>query len=162
MGKLRTERMRALARQNLARAGQGLSRLGRQLAALAKKLKAAVQGMAHLAALLGTPAGLSVVLVLLAGLLLGSAFGIFFASEAPAQDGMTLSSAIREINGDYQAAIDAILAGNPHTAFAIEGDAAPWKDVLCVYAVRVTLDPEDGQEVVTMTPGKREILSEIF
>ena len=160
-GKLRQRAVTA-ARQNLQRAGRGLSRLGQQLAAAVRKLKAAAKGLGRLAALAGTPAGMSVVLVLLAGLLLGSAFGIFFASEAPAGDGMTLSSAIRAINGEYQSSIDAILAENPHTAFVIEGDGAPWKEVLCVYAVKVTLDPENGQEVVTMNEEKEMLLREVF
>lgn len=42
------------------------------------------------------------------------------------------------------------------------GSRAVWPEVLSVYAVKVTTDPENGQEVATMTDEKKEILKEIF
>ena len=44
----------------------------------------------------------------------------------------------------------------------MSGSRAVWKEVLAVYAVKTTTDPDDPQEVASMDDGKKALLKEIF
>ena len=43
-----------------------------------------------------------------------------------------------------------IQASVDYNILDLSGSPAPWPDVLAVYAVKTTSDPDNGQEVVTM------------
>lgn len=101
----------------------------------------------------------AVIVVMLVGLLVGSAFGIFFGGQETETE---IQKAIREINAAYEARLDAIEGENPHDEVEMSGSRAPWKEVLAVYAVKVTSDPEDPKEVATMDETKRALLEEVF
>ena len=109
----------------------------------------------------GSVAFLIVVVICLIGLLVGSVFGIFFSGEDTGS-GLTMRSAIREINQDYQDQIDGIQNTVTHDELEMSGSRATWPEVLAVYAVKTNTDPTDGQEVAFMTERKRDILEDIF
>ncbi len=109
----------------------------------------------------GSVAFLIVVVICLIGLLVGSVFGIFFSGEDTGS-GLTMRSAIREINQDYQDKIDGIQNTVAHDELEMSGSRATWRSVLAVYAVKTNTDPTDGQEVASMTERKRDILEDIF
>lgn len=44
----------------------------------------------------------------------------------------------------------------------MSGSHAVWPEVLAIYAVKTTTDPDNPQEVATMDDGKKELLKEIF
>ena len=44
----------------------------------------------------------------------------------------------------------------------MEGSRASWRDILAVYAVMTTTYEENGQEVVTVTDEKKDIIREVF
>ena len=44
----------------------------------------------------------------------------------------------------------------------MEGSRASWRDILAVYAVKATTYEENGQEVVTVTDEKKDIIREVF
>lgn len=44
----------------------------------------------------------------------------------------------------------------------MSGSRAVWPEVLSLYAVKMTTDPDNPQEVATVTDDKKEILKEIF
>ena len=69
---------------------------------------------------------------------------------------------VREINQEYMDKLDEIKANNPYDELEMSGSRAVWPEVLSVYAVKVTTDPDNGQEVATVTDEKKEILKEIF
>lgn len=44
----------------------------------------------------------------------------------------------------------------------MKGSKAVWKEVLAVYFVKLNTDPNNPQEVATVTNEKQELLEEIF
>lgn len=115
--------------------------------------------MAPLAA--GGGAVITIVLVLcLVGALLLSPLGILFSSEG--NDGQTMSSVVREINQEYDAKVEELKTSATYDELSLSGSRATWPEVLAVYAVKTTSDPANGQEVVTMDDGKKELLRQVF
>lgn len=69
---------------------------------------------------------------------------------------------VREINDEYQEELEEIKTGNLYDELEMSGSRAVWPEVLSVYAVQMTTDPDNPQEVATVTDEKKEILKEIF
>ena len=108
----------------------------------------------------GVIAALVVVLIVSIGMIVGSSFGILFSGEDTGT-GMTIRDAIREINLEYETKLLA-LRTDEHDSIEMTGSRAVWKDVLSVYAVRETTDPDKPQEVVSVTDEKKRILRDLF
>lgn len=102
-----------------------------------------------------------IIVVCLIGLIVGSCFGIFFSGE-DSGTGQTMRQAVQEINADYQSQIDATMANLTYDELEMSGSRAVWPEVLAVYAVKTTTDPDDPQEVATVDNGKKAILKDIF
>ena len=102
-----------------------------------------------------------IVIICLIGLLVGSVFGIFFSGE-DSGSGMTMQTVVREINTDYDNRLDEIKNGTAHDVLEMSGSRAVWKEVLAVYSVKTTTDPDNPQEVATMDGSKKELLKNIF
>lgn len=100
------------------------------------------------------------VVICLIGLLVGSCFGIFFSGEDTGT-GQTIRTAIAQVNQEYQEKLEEIQASHPHDTVEITGSQAAWKEVLAVYAVKTTTDPE-GQDVASMDEEKLGLLAEVF
>lgn len=115
-----------------------------------------------IAALVGTGgiAILFTVIICIIGLVMGSSFGIFMATEDTGT-GYTLNTVIQEINEEYLAEIEKIKAEVSHDDFEISDTTPNWKDIFAVYAVKVTTAHE-GAEVVTIDEEKVEIIREVF
>ena len=108
----------------------------------------------------GSVAVIFTILICIIGLVMGSAFGIFMATEDTGT-GYTLNTVIQEINEEYLAEIEKIKVGVPHDKFEMSDTTPNWKDILAVYAVKVTT-AKDGVEVVTVNEEKAEIIREVF
>ena len=104
---------------------------------------------------------LIIVVICLIGLLIASCFGIFFSGE-DSGTGQTMQTAVQEINADYQENLDEIKASHSYDVLEMSGSRAVWKEVLAVYAVKTTTDPDNAQEVATMDDEKLELLKDIF
>ena len=102
-----------------------------------------------------------VMIILLICLITGSSFGIFFSGE-DSGNGMTMRTVVKEINDEYQNKIEKIKAQNPHDDLELSGSRAVWPQVLSVYAVKTTTDPDNPAEVATMDEDKKQLLSDIF
>ncbi|MCB6414088.1 CHAP domain-containing protein [Faecalimonas umbilicata] len=102
-----------------------------------------------------------IIVICLIGLLVGSVFGIFFSGE-DSGNGMTMQSVVREINADYDSRLDEIINGTSHDVLEMSGSRAVWKEVLAVYSVKTTTDPDNPQEVATMDDNKKQLLTDIF
>lgn len=102
-----------------------------------------------------------VVVVLMVGMIAGSSFGIFFTGEEFG-DGFLMKDVIREINDEYQSALDHLVNTIPHDEIEMSGSRARWPEVLSVYAVKVTTDPDRAQEVATIDEEKKSILEDVF
>ena len=102
-----------------------------------------------------------IIVVCLIGLIVGSCFGIFFSGEGSGT-GQTMRQAVQEINADYQSQIDTARANLTYDELEMSGSRAVWPEVLAVYAVKTTTDPNDPQEVATVDDDKKAILKDIF
>ena len=127
-------------------------------------VKAIIAGTKALVAAIAAGGWVAVVVIIvicLIGLLVGSVFGIFFSGE-DSGNGMTMQGVVREINTEYDTKLDEIQYGTAHDVLEMSGSRAVWKEVLAVYSVKTTTDPDNPQEVATMDEGKKQLLSGIF
>ena len=133
-------------------------------AKLAKAVeKAAVSAVKSLGALLGGSVGLVavllVVIVLAAGLLL-SPLGIFFSGDSGGD--VTLQQVMSELNTAFSDRITEIENANAHDDLRQDGQRPLWKEILTVYAVKTTTDPENPLDAVSMDEEHAEVLRSIF
>ena len=131
----------------------------RAIAAAAEKLAAAIGA--------GGAAAVSVVVViLLVGMLFASPLGILFAGEDTGTE-IKIPDAVATLNGEFTDEICRIMESNPYDALDMqEGMESTmlqnWRNVLAVYAVKVSTDEEHGLDVMTMDEEKLQLLREIF
>ena len=131
----------------------------RAIAAAAEKLAAAIGA--------GGAAAVSVVVViLLVGMLFASPLGILFAGEDTGTE-IKIPDAVATLNGEFTDEIYRIMEENPYDELDMqEGMEAAmlqnWRNVLAVYAVKVSTDEEYGLDVITMDEEKLQLLREIF
>lgn len=132
--------------------------------ATAAAVKAIIAGTKALIAAIAAGGWIAVVVILvicLIGMLVGSVFGIFFAGE-DSGSGMTMQTVVREINTEYDSRLDEVKNGNAYDVLEMSGSRAVWKEVLAVYSVKTTTDPDNPQEVATMDDNKKQLLTDIF
>ncbi len=165
-----TESATRAVTQGSVRKGSAMGHRARAAASRAKSVAKSVSSAAKATAgaarslgslLLAGGGALAVVLLIcLAGLVAGSAFGIFFSGE-DSGNGQTIHTAIRAVNQEYQDRLEEVKASHPHDALEMSGAQAVWKEVLAVYAVKTTTDA-DGADVASVDEGKIRLLSEVF
>ena len=131
----------------------------RAIAAAAEKLAAAIGA--------GGAAAVSVVVViLLVGMLFASPLGILFAGEDTGTK-IKIPDAVATLNGEFTDEIYRIMEDHPYDELDMQKgmEAAMlqnWRNVLAVYAVKVSTDEEHGLDVITMDEEKLQLLREIF
>ena len=131
----------------------------RAIAAAAEKLVAAIGAG-------GAAAVAVVIVILLVGFLLASPLGILFAGEDTGTE-IKIPDAVATLNGEFTDEIYRIMEENPYDELDMqEGTEAAmlqnWRNVLAVYAVKVSTDEEHGLDVMTMDEEKLQLLREIF
>ena len=132
--------------------------------ATAAAVKAIIAGTKALIAAIAAGGWIAVVVILvicLIGMLVGSVFGIFFSGE-DSGNGMTMQTVVQEINTEYDSRLDEIKSDTAYDVLEMSGSRAVWKEVLAVYSVKTTTDPDNPQEVATMDDNKKQILTDIF
>ncbi len=142
-------------------AQQATKAMAKAIASTVKAIIAAVKTLIAAIAAGASVALIAIVIICLVGLLVASCFGIFFSGE-DSGTGMTMPTVIREINDEYEARLEEIKTSNSHDVLEMSGSRATWPDVLAVYSVKTTTDPDNAQEVATMDDGKKAILTDIF
>lgn len=137
--------------------------------AMAAAIKAIIATTKSLIALIAVGGWIAVVVILvicLAGLLLGSAFGIFYSNESFDGNTPVMTEVVNRLNEEFAAEIQRIKDENPHDTLELSGSdsisANQWREILAVYAVKVTADPENGMEVATLDDTKVGILRDVF
>lgn len=131
----------------------------RAIAAAAEKLAAAIGAG-------GSAAVAVVIVILLIGFLFASPLGILFAGEDTGTE-IKIPDAVATLNGEFTDAIYRIMEDHPYDELDVqEGMEAAmlqnWRNVLAVYAVKVSTDEEHGLDVITMDEEKLQLLREIF
>ena len=163
------------AQQRAVQAADAAKRAASAGKAMAKAAASALRGTvaAFRAALVPLAAGggavFAVVLVLcMVGAILASPLGIFFSffgwnsGGQQQQQTTTLSAVVQELNLEYDMQLNEIRACVSYDAESMTGSRAPWSEILAVYAVKTATDLTNGQEVVTMTDGKKALLKQVF
>ncbi len=135
--------------------------VGKAIVAAVKAIIAAIKELVAAIAAGGWVAVVVIIVICLVALIVGSCFGIFFSSEDTGS-GMTMQQVVRDINEDYQNRIESIKANNPYDDLEMSGSRAVWPQVLSIYAVKTTTDPDNAMEVATMTDEKKQLLTDIF
>lgn len=112
----------------------------------------------------GAAAVFVVVIICMIALVVGSAFGIFFAGESTGT-GITVQEAITQLNGEYQDRLEEIENNITHDRQEIVSNdgsyAIAWQDVLAVFAAR-TSGAEDGASVAFIDEDNLDRLREIM
>lgn len=128
-------------------------------------IKAAIAAAKTLAMVIAAAGSAVMVLMAIIVVIIGvfaSSFGIFLSNE-DSGSGMTLQSAMAEINQEYVDRIREIqLQNQPYDSATIYGSKPNWKDVLAIYAVLTTTDPDHPTDVATMDAQHKTILSDLF
>lgn len=158
------------AAQATAKAGQAAYKT---LVAVVKAIIAAVKQLVSMIAAGGWIAVLVIVLIAAVAIFLLSAFGVFYSNDVT--EGRPMTEAIEEINSEFADSITARINRykrkyKPDELVVVyEGDTDStggtvmnWPDVLGVYAVKTTSDPDNPKDVLIITPEKAEELRSIF
>lgn len=151
-----------IARQTAILAYKAAVAAAKAIAAAVKAIIAAVEKLIAAIAAGGWVAVVVVVVICLVALIVGSCFGIFFSSEDKNDGSQTMREVVVEINQDYQNQLDTIKANNPYDDLEMSGSRAVWPEVLSVYAVKTTTDPDNPQEVASLNDEKKQLLTDIF
>lgn len=130
------------------------------IAAAAKAIAAATKALVAAIAAGGWVAVIIIVVICLIAAVV-ACFGIFFSSEDTGSE-RTMQMVVQEINQEYQTELDDIKASVTYDTLEMSGSMAVWPEVLSVYSVKVTSDPDNPQEVATITDEKEQILRDIF
>ena len=129
-----------------------------------KALWASTQTLAAAITAGGTAAVFVVTIICMIALVIGSAFGIFFAGEST-DTGITVQEAIIQLNGEYQDRLEEIENNITHDRQEIVSNdgsyAIAWQDVLAVFAAR-TSGAEDGASVAFIDEDNLDRLREIM
>lgn len=104
---------------------------------------------------------LIVVLICLIAFVAGSAYGIFFAAEAPGEDAFTVQQAVEQLGGEYRDYLQQIESTMPHDRQEIKANDdvyyIRWQDVLAVFSSYVS-GAEDGAPVAYLDESRLQQL----
>lgn len=139
----------------------GIKVAAKATASAIKAIIAATKALVAAIAAGGWIAVVVIVIICLIGLLVGSCFGIFFSGEDTGT-GQTMQTVVREINEDYENQLDAIKNSTEYDVLEMSGSRAVWPEVLSIYAVKTTTDPDNAMDVATMDDTRKELLLGIF
>lgn len=162
----KTAQKTAQATARAARAAAHAARVAAKAAVTAAKVAvkaiiAATKALIAAIAAGGWVAVLVIIVICLIGMIVGSCFGIFFSGE-DSGTGQTMQTAVQEINAEYEEKLEEIKTSHTYDVLEMSGSRAVWKEVLAVYAVKTTTDPDAAQEVATMDDSKKQLLKDIF
>ena len=157
-------------------AAQAAKAAGKAIVSAIKAIVAAVKALIAAIAAGGWVAVLIIVIIALICVILALCFGLFASNEAtsPTQTGKPMTEAIQDVNNEFVDKINAKISRykkkyKPDEVILIyEGDTDSkgtvmnWADVLGIYAVGTTTDPEQPTDVLIVTPDKVNILRDYF
>ncbi len=171
-----TQKAAQVAKEASIRAAQAAAKAAQAAGkALAAAVKAIIAAMEKLVAAIAAGGWVSVVLIAviaIVALILSLCFGVFYSNDV--SEGRPMTDAIAEINADFVDSINARINRYKRqykpdeVELVYEGDTDSdgsvmnWTDVLGIYAVSTTTDPDQPTDVLIVTPEKVEILRSIF
>ena len=123
-------------------------------------MKSALSDISLLLAAGGSIPVIIAILICSVGLAVGSVFGIFFSGQNTGS-GKTMQAMVQELNNEYQEKISELRASVNYDYLDIKGSSAVWREVIAVYAVRVSSGP-DASDVASLDDSKITVLRETF
>ena len=126
-------------------------------------IKGIMKGLKALITSLSGAGVFVLVVILMFSLVMGilfSVFGIFFSSEN-IENSIKMSDCIEELNNEMDNKINLLKRQQIYDEAVINSNKTSWKDVLSIYAVKVSGGDEE-QDVITMDQEKKKILKEVF
>ena len=127
-------------------------------------VEATIASVKSLVAAIAAGGWIAVIIIIifcLIALIIGSVYGVFFSNE-DSETGLTLKTAIQEIDFEYNNKINEIKNSITYDVIEMNDSKADWKEVLAVYAVKTNFDPNNPMEVATMDDTKKQLLKDIF
>ena len=129
--------------------------------AAVKAIIATVKGLVSAIIAGGWIAVVIIIIIALIALIVGSCFGIFFSNEDTGSE-YSMQSVIAELDEEFNTQIENTISTHPHDVLERSGATAAWEEVLSVYSVKTTTDPDDAAEVASIDDGKKAIIREVF
>lgn len=140
----RTQGILRRARQTAREGMETAQKAATVLRAAIQHLLAALQSLAAALIAGGWVAVFIVLLICLIALVAGSAYGIFFAAEAPDENTVTVQAAVEQLTGEYRDRLEEIENSVEYDRQEIESNdgsyAIAWHDVLAVFASQTAGD----------------------
>lgn len=102
--------------------------------------------------------GIILIICIVGGLIM-SPFGVFFSGD---NGEYTMRDAVREIDAEYQEAIEGIKDSSEYDYLEQTGSRASWPELLTIYSVATNTNADSPIEVATMNQDKLELLRDIF
>lgn len=160
------------ARESVKQAGKNGLELAKNSSTILAKLKqfavtsvrAISEGIKSGAALIGALGGTTVIVILMicmAAMIFGSAFGIFFTETGDSGE-RTIKMVMRELEAEYDQTILGLKGTEGYDLLEMHGKPPEWKDVLAVFAVKTNLDPDEPEELITLTKRKERKLRDVY
>ena len=91
-----------------------------------------------------------------------SPFGILFAGESAGEGSVPVSVAIAQINFRFNEFLEELQGSEPYDEVTLQGDTAPWTEVLAVFAAKVAGADVDATDVATLDADRIVKLEEVF
>ena len=132
------------------------------IVAAVKATIAAVKGLITMIAAGGWVAIVIILVVCMVASLASSPFGIFYSNDEATPGNMTMTSVIKQIDQDFNNEIEKIKTENPHDEVDVITTPQNWRDVLAVYAVKNSANPDNPIEIVTIDNQKYEAIKSVF
>lgn len=131
------------------------------IVAAVKAIIAAVKAIVAAIVAGGWVAVVIIIVICLVALIVGSCFGIFFSNEDTGSS-YSMQSVITEINNEYNEQIESLKNRYTYDVLEMSGATAAWEEVLSVYSVKTTTDPNNATEAATIDDSKKALIREIF
>ena len=133
----------------------------RTVSAAAKGAAATARSLAAAIAAGGWVVIVIVLVIFMAGMLIASPFGIFFAGGSNAPDAVSPSAAVAQINGELADRLADLQEDGTYDRLEVQGQPPAWSDVLAVFAAK-TAGAEDGMDVAVLDPQRMDLLRTVF
>ena len=127
--------------------------------AAAKAIIAAAKTLIAAIAAGGWVAVVVIIVIVLVALVAGSIYGIFVPAE---QNGINVYNVMYELDAEYAQKEADLIANCEYDTIKYVGTTAKWDEVVAVYAVKINLDSNNPQDVVTFDQNKSDELRAIY
>ena len=127
--------------------------------AAAKAIIAAAKALIAAIAAGGWVVVVVIIVIVLVALVAGSIYGIFVPAE---QNGINVYNVMYELDAEYAQKEADLIANCEYDTIKYVGTTAKWDEVVAVYAVKINLDSNNPQDVVTFDQNKSDELRAIY